>query len=103
MVPYDLHIAYVQVEDGKYRPVVILYNEETTVTDFKVTSQFASKSESIRSHYLAITDWQEAELLNPSYIDMVKAYRVPIASVRHTPIGSLSVRDRASLIAALNS
>ena len=103
MSPYDIHIAYVQVEDGKHRPVVILFEEETAVVVYKITSQYEGKSDSVRSQYLALTDWQEAGLSKPSYIDMVKAYRVPLVSVRHTPIGNLSAKDREALIFAMKS
>ena len=103
MIPYDIHIAYVQVEDGKYRPVVILFEEEAAVAVYKITSQYEGKSDVIRSKYLAITDWQEAGLSKPSYIDMVKAYKIPFASVRRTPIGTLSSGDRDALIDALKS
>jgi len=103
MIPYDIHIAYVQVEDGKYRPVVILFEEESAVAVYKITSQYEGKNDAIRSYYLAITDWQEAGLAKPSYIDMVKVYKVPLASLRRTPIGTLSARDREVLITAINS
>ena len=101
MLPYDIHIAYVKVEDGKHRPVVILFEEETAVAVYKITSQYEGKSDAMRSHYLTILDWQEAGLSKPSYIDMVKAYQVPLASVRRTPMGTLSTRDREALIVAM--
>ena len=103
MIPYDIHIAYVQIEDGKYRPVVILFEEEAAVTVYKITSQYEGKSDSIRSQYLAVTDWQDAGLSKPSYIDMVKAYQIPLVSVRRTPIGTLSTRDREALITFMKS
>ena len=103
MIPYDIHISYVQVEDGKLRPVVILFEDETAVVVYKITSQYEGKSDAIRSQYLAITDWQKAGLSKPSYIDMIKAYKVPLASVRRTPIGTLSTRDREALIIAVTS
>ena len=103
MVPYDIHIAYIQVEDGKYRPVVILFEEETTVTVFKITSQYEGKSDAIRSKYLAVTDWKESGLIKPSYIDMVKAYEIPLTSVRRTSIGTLSIKDKEALITALKT
>ena len=103
MIPYDIHIAYVQVEDGKHRPVVILFEEEAAVAVYKITSQYEGKSDAIRSQYLVISDWQEAGLSKPSYIDMVKAYRIPLISVRRTPIGALSARDREALITAMTS
>jgi len=102
MIPFDIHIAYVQVEDGKYRPVVILFEKESVVAVYKITSQYEGKSDIIRSHYLAIKDWQKAGLSKPSYIDMVKTYKIPLKSLRRTPIGTLSVRDKRALISAMN-
>jgi len=101
MNPFDIHIAYVQVEDGRYRPVVILFDEESSVAIYKITSRYDGKSDDIRTHYLAIIDWQEAGLTKPSYIDMVKVYKIPLISLRRTPIGKLSDKDRDALINAM--
>jgi len=103
MGTFDIHIAHVQVEDGKYRPVVILFEEESLVAIYKITSQYEGKSEAIRKHYIVISDWKEAGLLKPSYIDMVKVYKIPIVSLSGAPIRMLSLKDREALIAAMLS
>ena len=101
MVPFDIHVAYVHVKDGKNRPVVILYSEDTAAVVFKITSRYECKSEAMRSQYLKITDWKKAGLVKPSYIDTVRAYKIPAESIKHPPIGSLSKKDAEMLIAAL--
>jgi hypothetical protein len=102
VLPYDVHIAYVSWgDDGKHRPVVILYTEIGSVTVLTVTTKYEGKSESIRSKYIEIKDWQKAGLETQSYIDANRAYRLPLSLIKHSPIGTLTDRDREALIKRL--
>jgi len=98
MKPYDLHIAYVSWgSDGKHRPVVILFTENEVAVVFQITTRYDGKSESIRSKYLKIIDWQKAGLAKPSFIDTGKAIDIPVKMIVKLPIGRLSDRDRKAL------
>jgi hypothetical protein len=102
MLPYDVHIAYVSWGDGgKLRPVVILYTEINSATVLSVTTQFEGKSDAIRSKYLEIRDWQKAGLERKSYIDANRAYKLSLSTIKRSPIGTLTERDREALIEIL--
>ena len=67
---FDVFIAYVSWDGGgKLRPVLIIEQQESVLSVFNITSQYGNKSESIRSKYIKIDDWQQAGLDMPSYID----------------------------------
>ncbi|MCL1820933.1 MAG: hypothetical protein FWG36_09815 [Oscillospiraceae bacterium] len=104
MNPYDLHIAFVKWgSDGKSRPVVVLSLTSEIVTVLSITSQYESKSETIRAKYLPIMDWQQAGLHKQSYIDIASRNVLPITLLHSPRIGKLSQRDILSLIEALEA
>ena len=103
MKQYGIYIAYVSWGDGgKRRPVLVLSEQDTHATILRITTQYEGKSVSIQSMYLAITDWQQAGLNMPSYIDTSKIINLPITTFSAFPIGKLSERDRQQLIKCLN-
>ena len=103
MKPYEIYIAYVSwVDGGKRRPVLVLNKQDEHVSILRITTQYESKSVSIQSMYLAVTDWQQAGLFMPSYIDTSKIIDLPITTLSAFPIGKLSERDRQKLIERLN-
>ena len=103
MNPYSLHIAYVSWgDDGKRRPVLVLFSDQKEVTVFQITSQYDSKSTVIQSQYVSIDDWAQAGLVKQSYIDIGRIIDLPIATVQPTPIGNLSQNDLRKLFDAMN-
>jgi len=67
---FDIFIAYVSWgSSGKHRPVLVVEQQKTIMSVFNITTRYESKSEAIRSKYYKITDWQQAGLNQPSYVD----------------------------------
>lgn len=98
MRPYDVCIAYVSWDGGGKRRPVLLISENSCYTEaFRITSQYANKSEAVKSRYFEIRDWRRAGLLKPSYIDTIEPIEVPTACLS-TPIGVLSDDDKLRLI-----
>ena len=99
MQPFDIHIAYVSWEDdGKRRPILVLFRNGDEVAVFRITSQYNNKSDAVRSKYLAIDDWKQSGLKKPSFIDTSRIVDVPVNLVGIVPIGKLSEKDRQKLI-----
>jgi hypothetical protein len=100
MNPFDVCIAYVSWEDGgKRRPVLLLAKkDEYYVTAFRITSQYADKSEEVKARYLEILDWKQAGLVKQSYIDTITSVRVPIVNITLPPIGKLTEHDKLRLL-----
>ena len=70
MDTFDIFIAYVSWSDGgKLRPVLVIEQQEDMLSVFNITTQYEGKSDVIRSKYFKITDWNQAGLNKPSYID----------------------------------
>lgn len=55
---------------GKIRPVLIMEVKKDKLLLAQVTSQYDKKSDYIKLQYSPIKDWEEAQLLKPSWIDM---------------------------------
>jgi len=99
MNPFDVCIAYVSWEGGgKRRPVLLLSNDEDYAEAFRITSQYANKSDTVTSQYLEILDWQQAGLAKLSYIDTIESIEVPIALISLPPIGKLTDNDKLRLL-----
>jgi hypothetical protein len=98
MTPFDVCIAFVSWEDGgKRRPVLLIAKEDDYTKVFRITSQYANKSDAVKAHYFEIADWQQAGLSKLSYIDTIKPVEVPTALLS-TPIGKLSENDKRRLL-----
>jgi len=98
MDAFNLHIANVSWgKEGKRRPVLILSQKGDTVAVFKITTQYQSKSEAIRSNFFAINDWKESGLNKPSFIDVGEVVGVSLALIGTRPIGKLSNHDKIRL------
>jgi len=99
MEMYDIYIAYVSWgEDGKYRPVLVLYETSDCAVVFSITTQYESKSDVIRSKYYKIMDWQWAGLDAESYIDTNKTATLPLSAFAHFA-GRLTEFDVMRLLA----
>ncbi len=97
---FDIYIAFVSWGNGgKRRPVLILEESMHSVVVFGITTQYTNKSESIRSGYFVIGDWQFAGLDRQSYIDTHHTITLPRSAVdSKSPIGRLSALDEQRLI-----
>ena len=100
MKPYEVYIAYISWGiEGKRRPILFLEEDGNHVKAFRITSQYANKSDEIKSRYVEISDWQQAGLSKLSYIDAGKRVRVPLALLSpNTPIGKLAYDDKQRLL-----
>ena len=100
MKPFDIFIAFVSWESsGKYRPVLIIYQQESIVFAFKITTQYESKSDAIRTNCFVINDWQKAGLDSPSYVDTNTILDIPAKVFEgKTEIGRLTTADEHRLI-----
>ncbi|MCL2212223.1 MAG: type II toxin-antitoxin system PemK/MazF family toxin [Oscillospiraceae bacterium] len=98
MKPYDIHIALVEWDmGGKRRPVLILGADETNAIVFQITTQYKSKSDTIREKYFIISDWKQAGLHAKSYVDTNSPISVPFQSIESVPIGKLTEKDVKNL------
>jgi len=98
MKPLDFHIAYVSWGDGgKRRPVLILSERGNEAYVYQITTRYQSKSDVVRSKYLAINDWRQSGLDKPSYIDTDRIISLPITTIDLVPIGELSEKDAQRL------
>uniref|UniRef100_S0DDR0 Putative toxin-antitoxin system protein n=1 Tax=termite gut metagenome TaxID=433724 RepID=S0DDR0_9ZZZZ len=103
MNPYDVCIAYVSWEDGgKRRPVLVIAQGSEYTEAFRITSQYANKSDAIKARYFEISDWKQAGLAKPSYIDTVEPVELP-TPLLSAPIGKMSDNDKRRLIEFLNN
>jgi len=104
MKPYEIYIAFISWgTDGKRRPVLFLEEDNGYARIFRITSQHANKSDTIKAQYIEIFDWQQAGLSNISYIDAGEKVRVPLALIFPvSPIGKLTENDKRRLLEFLS-
>lgn len=97
---FDIYIAYISWSGGgKKRPVLILEHSSNGVIAFSITTQYQSKSETVRSKYFKISEWQQSGLDKQSYIDTNNTITLPLSSVdvKH-PVGTLTETDVKNLV-----
>ncbi|MCL2486711.1 MAG: hypothetical protein FWE86_03830 [Oscillospiraceae bacterium] len=102
---FDIYIAFVSWgSGGKRRPVLILEESDDSVTAFKITTRYESKSEEIRANYFVINDWGQAGLDRQSYVDTNNTVTIPLTAVdSKKPIGTLSAADERRLVAFIKA
>ncbi|AMV61047.1 Hypothetical protein ADU71_1515 [Pediococcus damnosus] len=89
-------VRYINIDQGKRRPILIVKIKDDFVLAFKITSQFKNKSQQIRQNYFKITDWQQTGLKKPSWIDTnSQPLEFPTKMVGNS-FGHLSEADRIS-------
>ncbi|MCL2816542.1 MAG: hypothetical protein FWD23_18245 [Oscillospiraceae bacterium] len=100
MNPYEIYIAYISWGvNGKYRPILFIEEDGGYAMAFRVTSQYANKSDDIKAQYIEITDWQHAGLSKLSYIDAGEKVKIALALISpNLPIGKLSEADKQRLL-----
>ena len=102
MKPMELYIAEmgtIDENDNKHsRPVLVIAFSPSTMTIFKITSQYDKKSQYIKSKYYPIKEWEKAGLTKQSYVDTVKVYEMDKKIVmKRQPIGRLTASDARNL------
>ena len=104
MNPYEVYIAYISWgTDGKRRPILCLEEDSGYLKAFRITSQYANKSDEIKKKYIEIADWKHAGLSKPSYIDAGEKVRIPTALLSsQLPIGRLTETDKRRLLEFLS-
>ena len=86
----------------KRRPVYVLGSDGQAVTFLAITSQYANKSAFIRQFYCPITDWAEANLDRPSWINTYEVYQASLREIVVDLIGYLSESDTDRLFHLLS-
>jgi hypothetical protein len=102
--PYEIYVAYIAWSGGgKARPVLVIGRRDAVVFVFPITTQYENKSPAVRGKYFKIDDWEFAGLDRPSYADTNAVMDLPSAALRgRSPIGMLSERDKARLLAFMS-
>jgi len=86
----------------KNRPILVLLLTENTILVYPITTQYENKSESVKSRFFKINDWQQAGLDRQSYIDTGILLSLPISVIKNKkPIGTLTISDKKRLLAFL--
>jgi len=101
MRKFDIHTAYVSWgTGGKRRPVLILTGQDGTdvYLVFSITSQYANKSQKIKSNYVELQDWQQAGLSKQSWVDTINAFELERRQLNVDRVGTLSERDKQAII-----
>ena len=103
MTPYELYIAYISWgADGKRRPILFLEEDNGYIKAFRITSQYARKSNEIKGKYVKIADWKQAGLSKLSYIDTGEKIKLSAALIsQQSPIGKLTEADKRRLLELL--
>jgi hypothetical protein len=101
---FDIFIAYISWGNkGKNRPVLVLEKQDAIVSVFGITTQYESKSPSVRAKYYKIVNWQQAGLSKQSYIDTNTVLDLPTSALDNkSPIGELTKNDIQKLIEFLS-
>jgi len=97
---FDIFIAYVSWDNsGKYRPVLVIDQQDAVMSVFNITSRYNGKSEAIRGKYFKINDWQQAGLDRESYVDTNTLRDLPKAAWDgKKAIGTLTEADVQRLL-----
>lgn len=97
---FDIFITYVSWGDGgKMRPVLILEQQEKIISVFNITTQYESKSATVRAKYFKINDWRQAGLDKQSYVDTNTIRDLPLVVLEgKSEVGKLTESDVQRLI-----
>jgi len=100
MEPFDVFIVYSPWESGgKSRPVLAYIIDGDKFYFYQITTQYENKSTTIKNQYFKITDWQQAGLNKPSYIDIGTLLKLPLSVTKNkSPIGKLTQADKKRLL-----
>ena len=93
MAAYDIYIAFVSwVGGGKSRPVLVLKEGIDRIEVLGITTRYDGKSDNVRSKYFKISDWQQAGLLQESYINANHVITLPRSAMERM-VGALTESD----------
>ncbi|MGT2807574.1 hypothetical protein DIX60_06215 [Streptococcus iniae] len=93
---YSVLVTRINYTDGtgsKVRPAIVVKFNNEVIRTYRLTTQYESKSDYIKSQYLEVIDWAKANLKRRSWIDTIKYYDLDKDSFNINIIGKLSDRD----------
>lgn len=97
---HTIVVARVDYADGtgsKVRPAFVVELDGEVVKTYRITSQYANKSEYIKKKYFEIVDYVQAGLRRQSWIDFVQPYFVDKNKTKIKILGRLSLKDEQRL------
>ncbi|BDR57687.1 hypothetical protein [Xylocopilactobacillus apicola] len=92
-----IYVAFVEINGGKKRPVLIREINDVYFTAFKITSKYLNKSNKIKSQYYPIKNWQTAGLKQKSWVDIGHLFQFPKTGLTFKRIGKLSDFDQIGI------
>lgn len=99
---YEIALARVVFHDksgSKIRPILVIRHSDNAVFALSVTSQYQSKSVSIRQKYFRILDWVEAGLKKPFWVDTITVLKFRANTLKDLRvIGELTQRDKIRFV-----
>ena len=100
MNQFDVYITCISWGSGsKSRPVLVLFFNDTSVSVYPITTQYANKSAGIRARYYKMNDWNLEGLAKQSYIDTGTLIKLPLSVIENKkPIGRLTIAEKKGLL-----
>ena len=99
---YEIALTRVVFHDksgSKIRPILVIRHSDNAVFALSVTSQYQSKSVSIRQKYFRILDWVEAGLKKPSWVDTITVLKFRANTLKDLRvIGELTQRVKIRFV-----
>jgi len=84
---------------GEIRPILVVEMWDSKAEFYQITTQYASKSEYIKSTNFKINDWTKAGFDKPSYPDTGVLVRFSLSSLKgEEPRGKLAPEDELKLL-----
>ncbi|WP_312540725.1 type II toxin-antitoxin system PemK/MazF family toxin [Enterococcus sp.] len=94
-----VYVGFAHKTGGKRRPILVLRDPKDRIEFFGITSQYESKSESIKRVYFPILDWDKAGLKKQSWIDVgtIRALNKDKKNIIYNKVGHLTNPDMIRL------
>lgn len=86
-------MSFTDSTTGKLRPLYVIKTTDDKVLVYKITSKYQNKPEHIKRKYFPISEWQEAGLDKPPYIDLYSGSRWLVRDQLMPIIGHLTEDD----------
>lgn len=101
--PFDIlstYIAFIQNNQGKRRPVLILYpiHHGQILRIMVITSKYNKKSAKFRNQRYPIRAWKTCGLTRPSYVDITQHGSILASAFHSKRIGHLDSKDIRGLL-----
>lgn len=94
----EIYTAEISWPGGsKRRPVLIIEEDDKSVSVFRITSKYKNKTNYIKHFYYPIVDWESSGLRKQSYIDTKTVQYLDKTDISFYRVGVLSANDRQGL------